>query len=223
MTQSAGQWSTVVPCSCSASRRVGSSVGQTVSCGHHPASSETFWCVPPLVVLQDLQLLMHIRRLLFQVYREINERNSSRSSHKKSYPSDDASRSEHRSFGFKGLSHSGLPTNDHGTFKPNGLIKKVSRRAPPAICSDLRPCQQTITVTIEGSDLHLISYYTSEDVRSGKLKRPSSRPDVMALPLPPHIFRLTNFRNPPKVDIGPDGKPRLVSVEPPGYHLSSLN
>jgi hypothetical protein len=29
---------------------------------------------------------------------------------------------------------------------------------------------QTITVTVEGSDLHLISYYTSEDIRSGKLK-----------------------------------------------------
>jgi hypothetical protein len=29
---------------------------------------------------------------------------------------------------------------------------------------------QTITVTIEGSDLHLISYYTSEDIRSGVLK-----------------------------------------------------
>jgi hypothetical protein len=71
---------------------------------------------------------------------------------------------------------------------------------------------QTITVTIDGSDLHLISYYTSEDVRSGKLKRPTSRADVMALPLSPHLFRLTNFRNPPKVVVGPDGKPKLVSV-----------
>jgi Gti1/Pac2 family transcription factor len=88
---------------------------------------------------------------------------------------------------------------------------------------------QTITVTVEGSDLHLISYYTSEDIRSGKLKvrmltyprryceltagslqRPSNRADIMALHMPPHIFRLTNFRVPPKVEIGPDGKPRLV-------------
>ncbi len=34
----------------------------------------------------------------------------------------------------------------------------------------------------------------------------------MGLYMPPHIFRLTNFRVPPKVDIGPDGKPRLVYV-----------
>ena len=67
-----------------------------------------------------------------QVYREINERSSSRGNHKKSYTSEDSSRAvpvspqEHKSFGFKGLSHSGLPTNDQGTFKPNGLIKKVS-------------------------------------------------------------------------------------------------
>jgi hypothetical protein len=79
---------------------------------------------------------------------------------------------------------------------------------------------------IEGSDLHLISYYTSEDIRSGRLKvryflgflriadlapqRPSSRSDIMSLYMPPHIFRLTNFRVPPKVEIGPDGKPRAM-------------
>ncbi|KAG6850110.1 hypothetical protein H0H93_001031 [Arthromyces matolae] len=103
-----------------------------------------------------------------------------------------------------------------GAFKINGLIKK------------------TITVTIEGSDLHLISYYTSEDIRSGRLKRPTSRPDIMALPMPPHIFRLTNFRVPPKVEIGPDGKHRLVcegedvesptiecKVEEPTYRIST--
>ncbi|ESK95945.1 hypothetical protein Moror_974 [Moniliophthora roreri MCA 2997] len=133
----------------------------------------------------------------FLVYREINERASSRSgSHKKTYAGDDSrALSIHRNSpgspaGYKTSSTSG---SDQGTFKPGGLIKK------------------TITVTIEGSDLHLISYYTSEDIRSGRLKRPSSRPDIMGLYMPPHIFRLTNFRVPPKVEIGPDGKPRLVS------------
>ncbi|KAF8629966.1 hypothetical protein AX17_005532 [Amanita inopinata Kibby_2008] len=157
----------------------------------------------------------------FLVYREINERTSSRCGHKKPYPSDESSRALARrnspdslSGGYKGHlpgSHGG---NDQGTFKPNGLIKK------------------TITVTIEGSDLHLISYYTSEDIRSGKLKRPTSRPDIMALPMPPQIFRLTNFRVPPKVEIGPDGKPRIVcepedleqatecKAEETNYHVS---
>ncbi|KAF5359146.1 hypothetical protein D9756_002986 [Leucocoprinus leucothites] len=133
----------------------------------------------------------------FLVYREINERSSSRSGHKKPYPQDDPSgrnlarRSSPDQLSYKSLTN-GHSSNDQGTFKPNGLIKK------------------TITVTIEGSDLHLISYYTSEDIRSGLLKRPTSRPDIMGLYMPPHIFRLTNFRVPPKVEIGPDGKPRLV-------------
>jgi len=35
----------------------------------------------------------------------------------------------------------------------------------------------------------------------------------MGLYMPPHIFRLTTFRVPPKVEIGPDGKPRLVEAE----------
>ncbi|KAF9475449.1 hypothetical protein BDN70DRAFT_814106 [Pholiota conissans] len=131
----------------------------------------------------------------FLVYREINERTTSRSSHKKPYPGDESPT--------RSLIHKGSPEQismnfkghvaDQGTFKAGGLIKK------------------TITVTIDGADLHLISYYTSEDIRSGKLKRPTSRMDIMGLYMPPHIFRLTNFRVPPKVEIGPDGKPKLVA------------
>ncbi|KAF8071572.1 Gti1/Pac2 family-domain-containing protein [Lyophyllum atratum] len=162
----------------------------------------------------------------FLVYREINERTSSRGAHRKPYPMDSPSRGmpgrrnspDHSLVAFRGpghLSQSHSASSDPGAFKTNGLIKK------------------TITVTIEGSDLHLISYYTSDDIRSGRLKRPTSRPDIMALTMPPHIFRLTNFRVPPKVEIGPDGKPRLVcegedlesttlecKVEEPAYRVS---
>ncbi|KAG5724314.1 hypothetical protein E4T56_gene16065 [Termitomyces sp. T112] len=161
----------------------------------------------------------------FLVYREINERTSSRGSNKKSYPLDSSRGISGRrgspdhslvAFGSSSRLAQSHGSSDPGAFKINGLIKK------------------TITVTIEGSDLHLISYYTSEDIRSGRLKRPTSRPDIMALPMPPHIFRLTNFRVPPKVEIGPDGKPRLVcegedlesptlecKVEEPTYHVST--
>ncbi|RDB25821.1 Global transcription regulator FGP1 [Hypsizygus marmoreus] len=161
----------------------------------------------------------------FLVYREINERTSSRGSHKKPYPLDPPSRNhatrkaspDQGVVAFKPPGHfsQGHGSNDQGTFKLNGLIKK------------------TITVTIDGSDLHLISYYTSEDIRSGRLKRPTHRPDIMSLSMPPHIFRLTNFRVPPKIDIGPDGKPRLVceaedlepvvqcKVEEPTYQVES--
>ncbi|KAF8871759.1 Gti1/Pac2 family-domain-containing protein [Infundibulicybe gibba] len=135
----------------------------------------------------------------FLVYREINERTSSRGSHKKPYPSEESS-----SRTLVTRRHSpdqavtrGHSSSDPGTFKVNGLIKK------------------TITVTIDGSDLHLISYYTSEDARSHRLKPPTSRQDIMSPYLPPHIFRLTNFRVPPKVEMGPDGKPRFVDRTEP--------
>ncbi|TFK73284.1 hypothetical protein BDN72DRAFT_854934 [Pluteus cervinus] len=132
----------------------------------------------------------------FLVYREINERPSGRSIIKKTHPGDEPSRllaarrdfPERTSIGHKPHLGTGHAVSD----KPNGLIKK------------------TITVNVEGSDLHLISYYTLEDIRSGKLKRPSSRPDIMSPYMPPHLFRLTAFRVPPKVEAGPDGKPRLV-------------
>ncbi|KAJ7220294.1 Gti1/Pac2 family-domain-containing protein [Mycena pura] len=119
----------------------------------------------------------------FLVYREINQRTNSRGSHKKLYPTDESA--------------GALTSSEHGTFKPNGLIKK------------------TITVTIDGSDLHLISYYTSADQHSGKLKRPTARTDIMALTMDPRLFRATNFRVPPKVEKGPDGIPRLVETEEP--------
>ncbi|KAH9481870.1 Global transcription regulator FGP1 [Psilocybe cubensis] len=151
----------------------------------------------------------------FLVYREINERASTRGNHKKPYPSEDSptrslvrkSSPDQNCIGLRGHG------SDQGTFKAGGLIKK------------------TITVTIDGSDLHLISYYTSEDIRSGKLKRPSARSDIMGLYMPPQLFRLTNFRVPPKVEMGPDHKMRLVEVdeldqvdckvEDQGYHIPS--
>ncbi|KAJ6483793.1 Gti1/Pac2 family-domain-containing protein [Mycena vitilis] len=137
----------------------------------------------------------------FLVYREINERTNSRGSHKKLYPTDEQSRAlPVRSSSLARLHNAltaitGHQTSEHGTFKPNGLIKK------------------TITVTIEGSDLHLISYYTSADQHSGKLKRPTSRSDIMNLPMDPRLFRSTNFRVPPKVEKAPDGTSRLVETE----------
>jgi Gti1/Pac2 family transcription factor len=111
-----------------------------------------------------------------QVYREINERASSRGSHKK-YTGDERALSIHRnSPGLSATGFKGGPTghnsgSDQGTFKPNGLIKKVCYRVSSCICtSNSIFLWQTITVTIDGSDLHLISYYTSEDIRSGRLK-----------------------------------------------------
>ncbi|KIK58001.1 hypothetical protein GYMLUDRAFT_246378 [Collybiopsis luxurians FD-317 M1] len=88
----------------------------------------------------------------------------------------------------------GLSSQSGGRLRPLGLIKK------------------TITITIDGLDLHLISYYTQEDIRAGRLKmsqRPSSRLDIMKLDMPPNIFRRISFKMPPKVEVGADKTPQL--------------
>ncbi|KAI0032544.1 Gti1/Pac2 family-domain-containing protein, partial [Vararia minispora EC-137] len=59
---------------------------------------------------------------------------------------------------------------------------------------------QTITVKVDGTDHHLIAYYREDDVRSGRLQRPTTRPDIMALTIPPEMVRGTNFRHPPHVE-----------------------
>ncbi|KAH9917852.1 Gti1/Pac2 family-domain-containing protein [Fomitopsis serialis] len=74
------------------------------------------------------------------------------------------------------------PVDGHVMLKPNGLIKK------------------TITVKINGSDHHLISYFTQDDVRSGRLHRPTSRPDLMALKIPMELLQSANFRYPLKLE-----------------------
>ncbi|EPX71340.1 gluconate transporter inducer Gti1 [Schizosaccharomyces octosporus yFS286] len=72
--------------------------------------------------------------------------------------------------------------NDAYSFKEGGLVKK------------------TISLTINGQLHHLISYYTAEDVLSGKLKTPSSMPLFRQLPISPELLESKNFRIPPLVE-----------------------
>ncbi|KAH8910567.1 hypothetical protein BR93DRAFT_923264 [Coniochaeta sp. PMI_546] len=58
-------------------------------------------------------------------------------------------------------------------FKPNGFVKK------------------TITVSVEGVPHHLVSYYTAEAVRSGRLQTPTRNPQFCGV-----IPRNTLIRNP---------------------------
>ncbi|KIY43806.1 hypothetical protein FISHEDRAFT_52585, partial [Fistulina hepatica ATCC 64428] len=142
----------------------------------------------------------------FLVYREINERANSRGGHRRNYPSDDGTSDSSRN-----SPEASYRAGEQGSFKVNGLTKKVRY---PVLYATPPPTQvflQTITVTTDGaSDLHLISYYTVEDVESGRLKKPTSRPDIMSMPMDPNIFRMTNFRVPLKIEIGPDRKPRIA-------------
>ncbi|KAF9484560.1 hypothetical protein BDN70DRAFT_797489 [Pholiota conissans] len=83
----------------------------------------------------------------------------------------------------------GSLTNSY-KFKPDGLMKK------------------TFSVTIGGVAQHLISYYKVEDVESGRLRKPSSLPELRSLDISPEYLDKTHFRNPPKVEVGVDGVPR---------------
>ncbi|KZV75018.1 hypothetical protein PENSPDRAFT_572106, partial [Peniophora sp. CONT] len=83
----------------------------------------------------------------------------------------------------------GSLTNDD-KFKPGGMVKK------------------TFSLTINGVPQHLISYYKVEDVEAGRLRPPSSYPELAALDISADFLDKVNFRNPPKLEVGWDGKPR---------------
>ena len=77
----------------------------------------------------------------------------------------------------------------------------------------------TFSLTIGGVAQHLISYYRVEDVEQGRLRSPSSLPELASLEISPEYLDKTHFRNPPKVEIGVDGIPRYRGeaddIEPP--------
>lgn len=98
--------------------------------------------------------------------------------------------------------------NPLGPVKPDGLTKKVdhtfyqflSLRSYPS------PCPQTISIKINGVDHHVIAYYNEEDVQSNRLQRPTTLPTILALRIPPELVRLTDFRQPPRIEAGTDGQ-----------------
>ncbi|KAI0775260.1 Gti1/Pac2 family-domain-containing protein [Trametes elegans] len=95
---------------------------------------------------------------------------------------DRSARTAHHFADMPGYAPGGHLPEPHLSYKPRGLIKK------------------TITVKIDGSDYHLISYYTQEDLAAGLLRRPTTRPDLMAIDIPPELTRSTNFRYPPNLE-----------------------
>lgn len=63
---------------------------------------------------------------------------------------------------------------------------------------------------MHGSDYHLVSYYTEEDMNSRRFRPLSSRDDIMSLDLPLHIFTFSDFRIPPRLEIDRDGLSTIV-------------
>ena len=101
----------------------------------------------------------------------------------------------------------GSLTNSY-KFKADGLMKKVRLLPPPPIDCGLNSSRQTFSLTIGGVAQHLISYYKIEDVTNGRLRSPSSLPELASLDISPEYLDKGHFRNPPKVEIGIDGRPR---------------
>ncbi|GAA6064634.1 hypothetical protein JCM10212_003359 [Sporobolomyces blumeae] len=62
--------------------------------------------------------------------------------------------------------------------------------------------------TISLSGLHLIGYYRIDDVTSGRLRTPSSHPELMSLEVSSDFLTPSLFRMPPVVEVGPDGQLR---------------
>lgn len=52
-----------------------------------------------------------------------------------------------------------------------------------------------------------------EDVRSGRLRTPSSLPEIASLAISPAFLTKTSFRFPPAITYGPDGVPRFAGEE----------
>jgi hypothetical protein len=67
---------------------------------------------------------------------------------------------------------------------------------------------QTMSVTVNGYAQHMISYYTVEDVLAGKLRQPSTIPELASLEISPDYLHKQNFRFPPMIEVGQDGVPR---------------
>lgn len=68
-------------------------------------------------------------------------------------------------------------------FRAEGLVKK--------------------TISLGGQ--HMIAYYKLEDVTSGRLRTPSSHPELSALEISSILLVPAGFRVPPLIDAGPDG------------------
>lgn len=77
---------------------------------------------------------------------------------------------------------------------------------PGKLTSGFHLFVQTISVECNGSQTHLIAYYSLEDVRDGRLRPPSSFPELVSLCISREFFLAAmGFRSPPHTREEPDG------------------
>lgn len=68
----------------------------------------------------------------------------------------------------------------------------------------VRPLQ-TISFTLKGVAYHIVSYFTEEDLLSGRLLRASKLYDLQHIVITPTMLRPSDFRHPPPVHTEADG------------------
>ncbi|KAK7025141.1 Gti1/Pac2 family-domain-containing protein [Favolaschia claudopus] len=100
-------------------------------------------------------------------------------------------------------SSSGGKSDKQGLLNPDGLNKK------------------TISVNVNGSTVFLVSYYTSSEIISGQLKRPTAHPDIMNIFLDSSVLHGTIFRFPPKIEQGSDGRCGFIETEEPAPYITA--
>ncbi|CAO3596518.1 unnamed protein product [Absidia cylindrospora] len=130
----------------------------------------------------------------FLIYRELEKRNGEKrlsvsDQRQRSYSVDVSS-----TIAAAGGGNGGLTTDrakekrlvgslsDVYNFKVDGLIKK------------------TMSIVVNGSTQHLISYYHPQDIIDNKLRTPSSVPELTSLEISPELLVKQNFRIPPFVE-----------------------
>ncbi|KAI8148331.1 Gti1/Pac2 family-domain-containing protein [Fennellomyces sp. T-0311] len=94
-------------------------------------------------------------------------------------------------------------------FKKGGLIKK------------------TMSIVVNGSPQHLISYYTKEDVLNNRLQTPSSIPELASLEISPDLLLRQSFRIPPMTEHTDmfdrmDLSPRSLALSPYSFPRQQL-
>jgi hypothetical protein len=81
-------------------------------------------------------------------------------------------------------------------------------RKPSGACLGLASARTHVQRSVSG--MHMICYYRVNDVIGGRLRSPSSLPELATLDISSQLLTNQNFRVPPKIDIGPDGQARYV-------------
>ncbi|KAI9249891.1 Gti1/Pac2 family-domain-containing protein [Sporodiniella umbellata] len=114
----------------------------------------------------------------FLVYRELDKKTSSdkrKEARQRSYSADQTDR-HHKERRLVGS------LSDSYRFRKDGLIKK------------------TMSVMINGSTQHLVSYYHPQDIVENKLCTPSSIPEFASLEISKDLLVKQNFRVPPLIE-----------------------